>query len=84
VAIACETLDEPRAHECATAFTWVKEKTNARHLEQQLAAAQEIIIFQDDDDDRSVNAGSNPNIALVACDRTTSEMRGLSSRIRIG
>jgi hypothetical protein len=50
----------------AAALTWEKEKTIARHLEQQLAAAQGITIPQDDDDDRSVDAGSNPDAALTA------------------
>ncbi len=66
VAAARKTLDEARARERAAALAWEKEKTIARHLEQQLAAAQGITIPQDDDDDRSVDAGSNLNAALTA------------------
>jgi hypothetical protein len=66
MAAARKTLDEARARERATALAWEKEKTIARHLEQQLAAAQGITIPQDDDDDRSVDAGSNPDAALTA------------------
>jgi hypothetical protein len=66
VAVARKTLDEARACERTAALTWEKEKTIARHLEQQLAAAQGITIPQDDDDDRSVDAGSNPDAALTA------------------
>jgi hypothetical protein len=66
MAAACKTLDEARACERAVALAWEKEKTIARHLEQQLAAAQGITIPQDDDDDRSVDAGSNPDAALTA------------------
>jgi hypothetical protein len=65
VAATRKTLDEARAHEHAAALTWEKEKTIARHLEQQLAAAQGIMIPQDDDDDRSVDTGSNPDAALT-------------------
>jgi hypothetical protein len=65
VAAARKTLDEARARECAAALAWEKEKTIARHLEQQLAAAQGITIPQDDDDNRSVDTGSNPNAALT-------------------
>jgi hypothetical protein len=61
-----KTLDEARAHERAAALAWEKEKTIARHLEQQLIAAQGITIPQDDDDDCSVDVGSNPNAALTA------------------
>jgi hypothetical protein len=39
VAAARKTLDEARARERVTALAWEKEKTIARHLEQQLAAA---------------------------------------------
>jgi hypothetical protein len=53
-------------HGRAAALAWEKEKTIARHLEQQLAAAQGIMIPQDDDDDRSVDAGSNPDATLTA------------------
>jgi hypothetical protein len=42
VAVARKTLDEARACERAAALAWQKEKTIARHLEQQLAAAQGI------------------------------------------
>jgi hypothetical protein len=66
VAAARKTLDEARARERAAALAWEKEKTIARHLEQQLVAAQGIMIPQDDDDDRSVDAGSNPDAALTA------------------
>jgi hypothetical protein len=65
VAAAHKTLDEARARECATALAWEKEKTIARHLEQQLAAVQGITIPQDNDDDRSVDAGSNPDAVLT-------------------
>jgi hypothetical protein len=66
VADAHKTLDEARTCERAAALDWEKEKTIARHLEQQLAAAQGITIPQDDDDDRSIDAGSNPDAALTA------------------
>jgi hypothetical protein len=59
-------LDEARARERAAALAWEKEKTIARHLEQQLAAAQGITIPQDDNDDRSVDVSSNPDAALTA------------------
>jgi hypothetical protein len=65
VATARKTLDEAKAREHVAALAWKKEKTIARHLEQQLAAAQGITIPQDDDDDRSVDAGSNPDAALI-------------------
>jgi hypothetical protein len=65
VAAARKTLDEARPRERTAALTWEKEKTIARHLEQQLAAAQGITIPQDDDDDRSVDTGSNPDAALT-------------------
>jgi phage terminase large subunit-like protein len=65
VAAARKTLDEARARERVATLAWEKEKTIARHLEQQLAAAQGIMIPQDDDDDRSVDAGSNPDAALT-------------------
>jgi hypothetical protein len=45
VAAVCKTLDETRAHERAATLAWEKEKTNARHPEQQLAATQEIVIL---------------------------------------
>jgi hypothetical protein len=51
-------------HERASALAWEKEKTIARHLEQQFAAAQGITHPQDDDDDRSIDASSNPDAAL--------------------
>jgi hypothetical protein len=66
VAAARKTLDEAQARECAVALAWEKEKTIARHLEQQLTAVQGITIPQDDDDDRSIDAGSNPDAALTA------------------
>jgi hypothetical protein len=66
VAAARKTLDKVRACERAAALAWEKEKTIARHLEQQLIAAQEITIPQDDDDDRSVDVGSNLDAALTA------------------
>jgi hypothetical protein len=66
VATARKTLDEAQASERVAALAWEKEKTIARHLEQQLAAAQGIAIPQDDDDDRSIDVGSNPDAALVA------------------
>jgi hypothetical protein len=66
VAASLKTLDEARARERAAALAWEKEKTIARHLEQQLAAAQGITIHQDDDDDRSVDVGSNPDAALTS------------------
>jgi hypothetical protein len=66
VATAHKTLDEARSRERAAALAWEKEKTIARHLEQQLAAAQGITIPQDDNDDRFVNASSNPDAALTA------------------
>jgi hypothetical protein len=70
VATACKTLDEARARsararERATALAWEKEKTIPHHLKQQLAAAQEITIPQGDNDDRSIDAGSNPDVALA-------------------
>jgi hypothetical protein len=65
MAAACKTLDETRTCKHVPALTWEKEKTIARHLEQQLAAAQGITIPQDDDEDHSINAGSNPNAALT-------------------
>jgi hypothetical protein len=65
VAAARKTLDGARVHERATALAWEKEKTITRHLEQQLVAAQGITISQDDDDDCSINADSNPNVALT-------------------
>jgi hypothetical protein len=64
VAAACKTLDEARARERAAALAWEKEKTIAYHLEQLLAAAQGITIPQDDDD-RSIDVGTNPDIALT-------------------
>jgi hypothetical protein len=64
VAATRKTLDEARACERAAALAWEKEKTIARHLEQQLAAAQGITIPQDNDD-RSVDASSNPDAALT-------------------
>jgi hypothetical protein len=66
VAVAHKALDEARVRERAATLTWEKEKTNAHHLEQQLATAHGIVIPQDDDDDRSVDAGSNPDTVLVA------------------
>jgi hypothetical protein len=66
VAAARKTLDEARARERAAALAWKKEKTIARHLEQQLAVAQGILIPQDDDDDGSVDVGSNSDAALTA------------------
>jgi hypothetical protein len=66
VAAARKTLNEVRAREHVTALIWEKEKTTARHLEQQLTAGQGIEIPQDDDDDRSVDASSNPDAALIA------------------
>jgi hypothetical protein len=65
VAAARKTLDKARVRERAAALAWEKEKTIARHLEQQLTAAQGITIPEDDDDDRSVDAGSNPDAALT-------------------
>jgi hypothetical protein len=66
VAAARKTPDEAPVCERAVAFAWEKEKTIARHLEQQLTAAQGITIPQDDDDYRSVDVGSNPDAALTA------------------
>jgi hypothetical protein len=65
VAAARKTLDETRMCESVAALAWEQEKTNARHLEQQLVAAQGIVIPQDDDD-RSINTGSNPDATLTA------------------
>jgi hypothetical protein len=65
VAVACMTLDEARACECATAIAWKKEKIIARHLEQQFAAAQGITLAQDDGDNHSIDAGSKPDAALT-------------------
>jgi hypothetical protein len=65
VAAARKTLDEARACERAAALAWEKEKTIARHLEQQLTAAQGIPIPQDDDDDGFVDVGSNSDTALT-------------------
>jgi hypothetical protein len=65
MAAARKTLDEACAREHAAALTWEKEKTIARHLEQQLAVAQGIVIPQDDDDDRSIDTGSNPDATLA-------------------
>jgi hypothetical protein len=55
VVAACKTLDKARACERAVALAWEKEKTIARHLEQQFIVAQGITIPQDDDDDRSID-----------------------------
>jgi hypothetical protein len=44
VVAARKTLDKARVRERAAAPAWEKEKTIARHLEQQLAAAQGITI----------------------------------------
>jgi hypothetical protein len=65
MATARKTLDEARAHELAVTLAWEKEKTIARHLEQQLVAAQENAIPQDDDDNRSIDVSSNPDAALT-------------------
>jgi hypothetical protein len=65
LATARKTLDEARAHECAAALTWEKEKANAHHLEQQLTFAHGIVIIQDDNDDRFVNVSSNLDAALI-------------------
>jgi hypothetical protein len=65
VAAARKTLDETRMCERVAALAWEQEKTNARHLEQQLVAAQGIVIPQDDDD-RSIDIGSNPDATLTA------------------
>jgi hypothetical protein len=65
VAAARKTLDEARACERAAALAWEKEKTIARHLEQQLTATQGIPIPQDDDDDGSVDVSSNSDTALT-------------------
>jgi hypothetical protein len=66
MAASRKTLYEAQARERAAALTWEKEKTIARHLEQRLAAAQGILIPQDDDGDRSVDVGSNPDVACTA------------------
>jgi hypothetical protein len=42
VASTRKTLDEVWAHEHVAAIAWKKEKTIARHMEQQLTAAQWI------------------------------------------
>jgi phage/plasmid-associated DNA primase len=47
VAAARKTLDQAWAREHADGLAWEKEKTIARHLEQQLAAAQEVVLPQD-------------------------------------
>jgi hypothetical protein len=65
VAATRKTLDEALARERAAALAWKKEKTIARHLEQQLTTAQGITIPQDDDDDRSIDVGSNPDAVLT-------------------
>jgi hypothetical protein len=65
VATTRKTLDKAQARKRAAALAWKKEKTIARHLEQQLAAAQGITIPQDNDDDRSVDVFSNPDTTLT-------------------
>jgi hypothetical protein len=65
VLAAHKTLDEARARQRAAALAWEKEKAIARHLEQQLVVAHGIVIPQDDDEDRSVDAGSNLDTALI-------------------
>jgi hypothetical protein len=65
VAITRKILDEARVHERTVALAWEKEKTIARHLEQQLTAAQGIVLPQDDDDDRSIDAAGLQNIQSV-------------------
>jgi hypothetical protein len=65
MAIARKTLNEAHVCERAIALAWEKEKTNACHLEQQLAIAHGIVIPQDDDDDCSIDADSNPDAILV-------------------
>jgi hypothetical protein len=66
IATARKTLEEACACERATALAWEKENTFVCHLEQQLAAAKGIALPQDDDSDRSINAGSNPDLTLTA------------------
>jgi hypothetical protein len=44
VAAERKTMNKAWVRERATALTWEKEKTIARHLEQQLATAQGITI----------------------------------------
>jgi hypothetical protein len=65
VAITRKILNEARVRERTVALAWEKEKTIARHLEQQLAAAQGIVLPQDDDDDRSIDAAGLQNIQSV-------------------